>query len=125
MSYAEAPFTVTPNAATKMVALPEPYDMMDIKGISLTVIKTGSNDAVGFGYANSDHSIASFTVSNSTTRKSDYNNTSCVYIQEYNGSSWVDKVVGTVSFGEGEMTFSFSSYDANYYMQGTARGEVA
>lgn len=126
MTYAAAPFTFTPTMSVEGVALPAPYDYMDIKDIEIDIIKTGSNDSRGRGYANSDHQIANYSVSNATTRKSGYSTTNCIYIQEYNGSSWVDKVVGTVDLSvAGEMTFSFPTYrDSSYHIQGIARGEI-
>jgi len=126
MAYASAPFTVIPNAANKLMALPPPYNNMVIKEITLDIIKPGTNDARGTGHANSTHKGANFTVSNSTTRKSAYTNNYCVYIQEFNGSAWVDKVLGNVDLSTpGEMLFSFPTYrDSNYFIMGVARGEI-
>lgn len=125
MAYASTPFTLTPNASTKQISLASGYEYLNIKDIELTIIKTGSNDCIGTGRANTSYQNANFISNNGTARKSDYTNSSCVYIQEYNGSTWVTKVLGTANLSvQGEITFSFTNYDANYYIQGIARGEI-
>ena len=127
MTYASKIFTLQPNTTTVPISLPAPYDEMDIKDIELFMVKSGSNDAICKGFADSaGGQVSEYAVSNSTGRKSGYSIAKSIYIQELNGSSWEDKVVGTADLSTpGEIWFTFTTFDANYYIIGIARGEVA
>lgn len=127
MAQATALFTLNPTSSVEGVALSPPYDNMAIDEIELDIIKVGAYDISGRGYSNGTHQTANYNANSSTSRKSGYSVTKCAYVQEFNGSTWNDKIVGTSDISvPGEITFSFTSYDttSTYYIQGRARGTI-
>lgn len=126
MVLASAPFQQSINASTVAVTLPSSHENMDIKSISLSIVKTGSNDIRGTGFSNGANHVSDFTYNDGTNKKSDFNYQKCVFVQEYSGGSWSTKVSGTASLSSpGEIWFTFDNYDSNYNMIGIATGDIA
>jgi hypothetical protein len=126
MAYTSKIFTTQIDSEVIPLSFSSPYDDMVIKDLDITIIKSGSNDVVGRGYVDLNSQVAEYSANNGTTRKSGYSLTKAVYIQEFNGTTWADKVVGTADISTtGEIWFTFTLYDANYYMIGVARGDIA
>lgn len=126
MAYASKIFTTQANDGVLPLSFDPPYNNLVIKDLQLTIVKSGSNDVVGHGYVDLNNQVSDYSVSNGTTRKSGYSLNKAVYVQEFNGTTWVDKVVGTADISTaGEIWITLTSYDANYYIIGIARGDIA
>lgn len=69
--------------------------------------------------------MSDYSVSNGTTRKSGYSLNKAIYVQEFNGTTWVDKNIGTVEFGSGEFYITLTTHDQNYKAIGIVRGSIA
>jgi len=113
-------FAFSADASTKTIVLDD--DTLQVKGAVFMVMKDGTNVNIGSGVASPGKNFGG-AVSYNTSKSSDQDNSKCMMARD----NTTVKVAGSVDADGfdtvGEISMSFSSYDATYRVIGLAFGE--